>query len=107
MSDLKQIFYCNVGNICWDTYGNTYPIKTGGNWKHINVDGRKVGVSTLSVKVKIFNFDDFVFWYVFGGLCQKLPCPAMGYYVYQKMTGRSISLVNYFKKFSHIEKIIK
>ena len=97
MSDLKQIFYCTVGSVCWDAYGNIYPIKTGGNWKHINVYGRKVGISTLPVKVKIFDFDDFVFWYVFGGLCQKLPCPAMGYYVYQKMSGKSISLTNYFK----------
>ena len=98
MNDLPEIFYCNVGNVCWDTYGNVYQIKTGGNWKHINVGNKKIGVSALPVKIKIFNFDDFLYWYVFGGLCISHPCIAMGYYVYIKMTGKNISMDN-FKKY--------
>ena len=95
MNNLQQIFYCNVGDVGWDTYGNIYPVKTGGNWKHINVNNKKVGVSTLTVKLKIFNFDDFTFAYVFGGMFKKYPCIAMDYYVSRKMTGNNISIKDF------------
>lgn len=104
MKDLPQIFYCNVCNSVWDAHGKIYEIKEHRNWKFINVGDKKVGVSSLPIRLKIFSFDDFIFAY-WSYLLQRFPCPAMGYYVYQKMSGRSISLVNYFKEFSHIEKI--
>lgn len=103
MNDLSEIYYCNVGNVCYDTYGKIYEIKSGGNWKHINVNGKKIGVSTLPIKMKIFNFDDFTFLY-WSYLFQSFPCPAMGYYVYLKMSGRSISLKKYFNEFGKNEK---
>jgi len=99
MNDLPQIFYCNVCNRVWDAHGKIYEIKEHRNWKFVNVGNKKIGVSTLPTKVKIFDFDDFVFWYVFGGLCQSKPCPAMAYYVYLKMSFKAMSINEYKTKF--------
>jgi len=99
MNQLKQIFYCKVGKVCWDASGNIYQVKTSNRWEHINIGNKKISISTLPVKLKIFNFDDFVFAYVFGGLCQTHPCFAMGFYVYIKMTNRNITFEAYKKKF--------
>ena len=109
MNALSQIFYCNVADKCWDCYGRVYDIKVGrkgtkSEWRHINVNNSKIGIDKLPVKVKIFDFDDFVFYYAFTNLCQTHPCPAMGFYVYRKMAGKSISLVNYFNQFGKNEK---
>jgi hypothetical protein len=98
MSNLHQIFYCNVGEVCWDTYGNIYPIKTGGNWKHVNVNNTKIGVSKLPIKMKVFDFDDVVFAYIFGGLHSSHPCPAIGYYVYKKVSKKTLTMIEYFKQ---------
>jgi hypothetical protein len=97
MNQLQQIFYCKVGKVCYDASGNIYHVKTSNRWEHINIGNKKIGISTLPVKLKIFNFDDFVFAYVFGGLCQTHPCPAMGYFVQQKMTKRKISIGSFVK----------
>lgn len=83
----------------FDTHGKIYEIKEHRNWKFINVNNIKVGVNKLSVKMKIFNFDDFLFNYIFGGLSEKYPCIAMEYYVYRKMTNKRITIKDFFKMF--------
>jgi len=99
MNDLKTIYYCDVAEKCWDCSGKVYDIKTGrkgtkSEWKHININGGKVGVDNLPVKLKIFNFDDFVVAYTLD-LCVRYPCIAMGYYVFLKMSGKSMTMANY------------
>ena len=98
MSELQNLFYDNVCNVVFDTHGEMYPIKEHRNWKFVNIGDKKIGISKLPLKMKIFNFDDFVFHYVFG---EMLPCNAMGYYVLRKMSGRKISLIEY--KNNHIK----
>lgn len=85
-------------NRVWDTHEKVYEIKEHRNWKFVNVGDKKIGVSSLPVKFKIFDFDDFKFLY-WSYLVQKYPCVAMDYFVYQKMSFKSISIENYKRKF--------
>lgn len=96
MNNIEQIFYCNVGNCGWTTH-KEYPVVERKNWKYIVVDGKQIGISSLPQKMKIKNFDDFVFAYVFGGLFKSSPCIAMDYYVYQKMTNKRLSVKEYLE----------
>jgi len=96
MNDLEKIFYCNVGNCGWSTH-KEYPVIERKNWKYIVVDGKQIGVSKLQEKVRIRNFDDFVFAYIFGGLFRAYSCLAMDYFVYRKVTGKNISIKKYLE----------
>jgi len=102
MNDIEQIFYCNVGECGWSTH-KEYPVVERKNWKYIVVDGKQIGVSKLKEKVRIRNFDDFVFAYVFGGLFRSNPCLAMDYFVYRKMTNKNISMKEYLTFISRKE----
>jgi hypothetical protein len=91
MSNLQNIFYDNVGERVWDTYGREYPIKEHSNWKFVNIGKDKVGVSTLENKIEIRSFDDFQFIYVFKGLSQTHPCLAMEYIIFRRMRKVKVS----------------
>ena len=97
MNDLPKLFYCNVGKCVYDTHGKVYEIKEHRNWKFVNFDNKKIGVSSLPVKLKLFNFDDFQFNYIFGGLFNQFPCIAMEYLIYRRITKKNIS-ANQYKK---------
>jgi hypothetical protein len=97
MKQLENVFYCKVCNCVFDPHGKVYEIKEHRNWKYINIDNKKVGVSSLEEKLRIFNFDDFLFSYVFNGLFRTFPCLAMDYYVYRKMTSKNISTKQYLQ----------
>ena len=84
MSDLKNIFYDNVGVRVWDTYGKEYAIKKHNNWEFINVGKDKIGINTLEKKIEIRNFDDFSFLYIFKGWGQSHPCKAMDYFIIKR-----------------------
>jgi len=99
MNYLQTIYYCDVAEKCWDCSGKVYDIKTGrkgtkSEWKHINVNGGKIGVDNLPKKLKIFNFDDFVFAYSFN-LCVRYPCIAMGYYVFLIQSKRRMTMAEF------------
>jgi len=99
MNDLQTIYYCDVAEKCWDCSGKVYDIKVGrkgtkSEWKHINVNGGKIGVDNLPKKLKIFNFDDFVFAYSFN-LCERYPCIAMGYYVFLIQSKRRMTMAEF------------
>ena len=94
MNNLEEIFYCPVGNCGWSTH-KEYPVIERKNWKYIVVDGKQIGVSKLPEKMRIRNFDDFLFSYVFGGMFRTFPCLAMEYFVYRKMTNKNISIKQY------------
>jgi len=61
---------------------------------HGNVYGGKIGIDNLPKKLKIFNFDDFVFAYSFN-LCERYPCIAMGYYVFLIQSKRRMTMAEY------------
>jgi len=90
----------------YDTYGKEYPIKEHRNWKFVNINNKKIGVSTIQIKMKVSNFDDFVFAYIFGGLAHTHPCFAMDYLVYRKLTNKNITLKEYdrFRETSNYSK---
>lgn len=93
-----QLFYDNVVNVVFDNYGNKYEVKEAkGNWKYINHNNKKVSISSLQEKPLIQDFDDVVFHYRFGWH-REYPCPAIGYFVYRKITGEKISLKEFFKQ---------
>ena len=95
MNELPNIFYCNVCNSVFDTHGKTYDVKEHRNWKFVNFNNKKIGLSSLPIKMKIFDFDDFVFAYIFGGLFTSAPCFAMDYLVYRKVTGKRLTPQQY------------
>ena len=97
----NTIYYDNVWNVVFDTYGKEYPIKDVSGWKCINIDNKKLGVSKLPIRVRIKNFDDVVVNYVFGWH-RTHPCPAIGYSVYRKVTGKKISLKDYYQQYTKI-----
>lgn len=91
-----QLYYDNVVNVVFDNYGNQYQVKEAkGNWKYINHNNKKVSVSTLQEKPLIQDFEDVVSRYVLGWH-RDFNCPAIGYFVYRKITGKNISLQEYF-----------
>jgi len=94
MNNIEEIFYCSVGNCGWSTH-KEYAVVERKNWKYIVVDGKQIGVAKLPEKIRIRNFDDFVFSYVFGGIFSNLPCLAMDYFVYRKITGKKIPIRAY------------
>jgi hypothetical protein len=93
----NTIYYDNVWNVVFDTYGREYPIKDVSGWKCINIDNKKVGVSKLPIRTQIKDFDDVVVNYVFGWH-RTHPCPAIGYSVYRKVTNERISMKDYYSK---------
>ncbi len=91
-----KLYYDNVVNVVFDNYGKEYEVKEAkGNWRYINKDNKKISVSTLEEKPLIRNFDDVVVHYVFGWH-RELPCPAIGYGVYRKVSGKKIGLKDYY-----------
>jgi hypothetical protein len=82
----------------WDTYGKEYPIKEHQGWKFVNIGNSKVGINKLPQRVLIRNFDDVVVNYVFGWHSSH-PCPAIGYSVYRKVTGKKITLKDYYQQY--------
>ncbi len=94
----KKIYYCNVHECAFDLHGKIYPIlKRGENSRYINVGDKQVRIDTLEKRLRIFDFSDFIFAYIFGGLFETHPCPAMGYFVFKKTTHKKVSLKEYFK----------
>jgi len=94
----NTIYYDNVWHRVWNTHGKEYVIKEHQGWKFINVADKKIGISKLPIRTQINNFDDVVVNYVFGWH-RTHPCPAIGYSVYRKVTGKKITLKEYFKQF--------
>ena len=45
----------------------------------------KIAVSKLNVKLRIRDFDDVVYHYIFSGWYQKYPCPAIEHLVNKKL----------------------
>lgn len=82
---IEKIYYCPVGNIVHDAYGKEYPIKKDRRWLYINIDNQKIGLSKISQKIRIRDFDDFVHLYIFLGWHSKYPCPAMDSLVNKKL----------------------
>ena len=96
MNNLPQIFYCPVRNCVYNTHGKILEIKERDGKRWVNYKDKQVNVKSLEQKMMIRDFDDFTFAY-WSKLCQSHPCIAMGYYVYLKMSRKSISMKDYFK----------
>lgn len=93
----EKIYYCNVGKYGWSTH-KQYEVKTRKNWNYIVVNGKQIGVSTLEPKIRIRDFDDVVFNYVFNWH-DTFDCPAIGYFVYRKVKKSKITINDYKNKF--------
>lgn len=93
---INTIYYDNVWQRVWDTYGKEYIIKEHSGWKFINAGDKKIGISKLPTRVQIKDFDDVVVNYVFGWH-REFPCPAIGYFVYRKVSNKKITMKEYFK----------
>ncbi|MCX6208342.1 MAG: hypothetical protein NTZ59_02275 [Bacteroidetes bacterium] len=89
------IYYDNVWQRVWDTHGKEYTIKEHQGWRFINLGSNKIGINKLPQRVQIKDFDDVVVNYVFGWH-RTHPCPAIGYSVYRKVTGKKITLKDYY-----------
>lgn len=78
------------------TYGkNDYRIQNDRGYRHIVV--YEGGVRK---KIKVHEaVGDWCFDYIFGGLFQSYPCPAIEYFIYRHRMGRKISTVDYAIKF--------
>jgi hypothetical protein len=96
MSNLQHIFYDFVGNVVFDTYGKIYEVKESKGWKFVNVGKDKVSVSKLQKKFLIRNFDDFTARYALY-FCANYRCLAMEYFVYRKVTGKQVTVKEFFK----------
>ena len=83
--DLNKIYYCPEGNIVFDAYGREYPIKKDKRWEYINVNDTKVGTAKLTRKLRIRDFDDVIFHWIFSGWFYKYPCPAIEVLVDKKL----------------------
>lgn len=82
---IEKIYYCPEGNIVYDAYGKEYPIKKDKRWEFINVNDTKVGTAKLRRKLRIRDFDDVVFHWIFSGWLYKYPCPAIEVLVNKKL----------------------
>lgn len=101
----EKIYYCNVGKCGWSTH-KEYEVKSRKNWNYIVVNGKQIGVSTLEPKIRIRDFDDVVFNYVFD-LVGSYPCPAIAYFVYRKVKNSRISIKDYKNQFGVKKKKLK
>ena len=88
--DINKIYYCPEGKIVYDAYGKEYQIKNDKRWEFINVNDKKVGVSKLRKKLRIRDFDDVVFHWIFSGWFYKYPCPAIEILVDKKLKQQGI-----------------
>lgn len=93
----EQIYYDKMGNYGYSTH-KQYPVVERKSWKYIVVNGKQIGISKLPIKPQINSFDDVVFNYVFGWH-SSFPCPAIGYFVYRKVSGKKITLKDYYKNY--------
>lgn len=82
---IDKIYYCPEGKIVFDAYGKEYPIKKDKRWEFINVNGSKIGVSKLKERIRIRDFDDVVFHWIFSGWFYLYPCPAIELLVNKKL----------------------
>lgn len=101
MNQIENIFYDNVGGRVWSTYGKEYAIKKHSNWQFINVGKDKIGINSLEKKIKIMNFDDFTFMYIFKGLSQSHPCLAMDYLIFRRQQKKKITPQQYLYHFKN------
>lgn len=102
----NTIYYDNVWNVVFDTHWNEYPIKVHRDWKFINIDNKKLGISKLPIRIRIRDFDDVVTNYV---CCwhTSFPCCAIGYMVKRKVTGKKITLKDYYNEYRKIIRTTK
>ena len=82
---MQDVYYCPVWQVGWDAHGKEYPVKTHRGWRYININNNKLGVSKLIERIRIRNFDDFIFCYIFENWHSLYPCPAMAFYVNKKI----------------------
>lgn len=84
MEEIK-IYYDDVSKVVFDANGKEYPIKEYNRSKCIHFNDKRIAISKLPKKIRIRNFDDVVFNYVFNGWNQKYPCPAIEILVNKKI----------------------
>jgi hypothetical protein len=53
----------------------------------------------LTVTSKVNGYTDWWFDYVFGGLFQRYPCPAIDYFIYRHRMGNRINAIEYKNSF--------
>jgi len=80
--------------------GEELEIKEHKQWKYVNYNGTKIGLSKIPTIAVIK--DDYVGDYIFGGTFLEYPCPAMDYWIYRHRLGNKISVSDYKKKFKVI-----
>jgi hypothetical protein len=95
----EQIYYCEVGNCGWSTH-KEYVVHERKNWKYIVVNGEQIGISKLTKRLLIRNFDDVVFNYIFKGWYSMFPCPAIEYYVQRITSNKPLKLIPFFERFN-------
>ena len=94
-----ELYYDNVVNVVFDNYGKEYEVKEAkGNWKYINKGNEKISLSKIQTKILIRDFRDVVTHYILDWHSSH-PCPAIGYSVYRKLTGKKIRLKDYYKQY--------
>lgn len=72
-----KLFYCPVWSVVWTPHGMELPIKEHRGWKYVNYQDKKIGLAKIPHRIRIRDFDDFQFCYIFEGWFFKYPCPAM------------------------------
>ena len=83
--NIEKLYYDNVCNSVYDTHGKQYTIKEHRGWKFVNVNNKKIGISSLREKIQIRNFEDVVYHWIFSGWFYLYPCPAIEKLVNQKL----------------------
>jgi len=63
----------------------------------IKYRGKQVNIKDIPVLPKVEN--DWCFDYVFGGLFQRYPCPAIDYFIYRHRLGNRVSAMEYKNSF--------
>lgn len=79
-----------------------YRVQNANGWKHIIVTEngikQRIGVNKVNVS-KEENKPDIVHQYIFGGLFETHPCPALEFWIYRHRMGNRISVYDYMVKF--------
>lgn len=94
--DLSTAFYDRTRNVVI-VHGRLYTVKQQRNRYYIHADNRQITVSDIVNNKE--DEDDLVFNYVFGGLFQDFPCPAVDYWIMRWRLKRKISVKEYKKIF--------
>lgn len=82
---MEVIYYCPVWQVCWTPHGKEYTIKTHRGWKYINYNNTKLGLAKIPTKLRIRDFEDFIFCYIFCNWHRNYPCVAMELFINKKL----------------------